>query len=156
MQTDSRIVPQTQVKPRSFAGLMSVYESNYLRLWMLVPGLDRLDGTVVSTGAADDLPLHCTVEERTRYTLTLRLTYLFDTPGSDGEMASIADPDLRLRIYFDGKLAEVMSMSAQHRHHILRDIAASHRETLDSRWRRNVLLNKWLEYLLDAGHRVAP
>ncbi|MEL7024787.1 MAG: DUF1249 domain-containing protein [Pseudomonadota bacterium] len=155
MSSDSLIVPQTKVKPRSFAGLMSVYESNFLRLWHLFPKLDELSGTRVSEAGDGDLPLHVNVEERTRYTLTIRLTYLFEEDNASGEVASIADPDLRLRIYFDGRLAEVMSMSAQHRHHILRDIAASHRETLDSRWQRNMLLNKWLEYLLDVGHRFS-
>lgn len=152
MKTDSLIVPETLVKPRSFAGLMSVYESNYLRLNTLIPHLDAVSGTRCSTAANDDLPLHLEVEERTRYTLTLRLTYLFPPDSETGE--AIADPDLRLRVYFDGHLAEVMSMSASHRHHFLRDIAASHRENLDSRWRRNMLLNKWLEYLIDAGHRI--
>ncbi|MEL7310174.1 MAG: DUF1249 domain-containing protein [Pseudomonadota bacterium] len=152
MSSDSLIIPQTTVKPRSFAGLMSVYESNYLRMWLLAPKLNELNGAQTSVEGRDDLPLHLTVEERTRYTLTVRLTYLFDEVDDSGQTARIADPDLRLRIYFDGRLAEVMSMSAQHRHHILRDIAASHRETLDSRWQRNMLLNKWLEYLLDVGH----
>ena len=40
MLLDSRLVPETIVRPRSFVGLMSVYESNFLRLKHLVPDLD--------------------------------------------------------------------------------------------------------------------
>ena len=153
MSSDSLIVPQTEVRPRSFAGLMSVYESNFLRLDSLVKSLASIEGEWTSVGS-DDVPLHLDVLERTRYTCTLRLTYRFEEQGEEGSVCEILDPDLRLRVYFDGRLAEVMSMSACHRHQILRDIAASHRETLDSRWRRNMLLNKWLEYLHDTGHEI--
>lgn len=164
MHTDSLIVPQTLVRARSFSGLMSLYESNYIRLRQLVPGLERVEGAHCSS-CDDDLPLHLEVLERTRYTATLQLTYLFARDASAGDTVSsaagdaadtarwLADPDLRLRVYFDGRLAEAMSLTSRHRHVILRRIAACHREELDSRWRHNMMLNKWLEYCLDAGHR---
>lgn len=164
MESDSLIVPQAHAKPRSFAGLMSVYESNFLRLQQLVPGVASITGRHRSLSRSD-LPLHLSVVERTRYTCTLHLTYWFDredqpmlhapqhVPPPGVAMANaLADPDLRLKMYFDGKLAEVLSLSAGHRHAFLRDIAASHKEALDVRWRRNIMLNKWLEYLADCGH----
>lgn len=167
MQTDGLIVPQTLVRARSFSGLMSLYESNYIRLRQLVPGIEAITGAHCSL-CADDLPLHLEVLERTRYTCTLQLTYLFAQDGDDdggvvsstaGDAAHtaqwLADPDLRLRVYFDGRLAEAMSLTSKHRHVILRRIAACHREELDTRWRHNMLLNKWLDYCLDAGHRFA-
>ncbi len=167
MQTDSLIVPQTLIKPRSFSGLMSLYESNYLRLHQLIPTLDSARGVDCSlTGG--DLPLHADIIERTRYTCTLQLTYLFaEDPGKSDPVAShvgatreaglwLADPDLRLRVYFDGRLAEVMSLTSSHRHAILRHIAACHREELDLRWQRNMMLNKWLEYCIEAGHCLHP
>ena len=161
---DSYLVPEAAAKPRSFAGLMSVYESNYLRMCTLVTALGSIAGEHWSVVAAD-LPLHLTVTERTRYTCTLGLTYWFDADGDSvtpeqyaasdagARQAWFRDPDLRLRIYFDGKLAEVMNFSESHRHAVLRDIAASHREALDIRWRRNMMLNKWLDFCLDSGHR---
>lgn len=164
MQTDSLIVPQTLVRARSFSGLMSLYESNYIRLRQLVPGIESLTGAHCSQ-CPDDLPLHLEVLERTRYTCTLQLTYLFARDGDDDGIVSstagdaartaqwLADPDLRLRVYFDGRLAEAMSLTSKHRHVILRRIAACHREELDVRWRHNMMLNKWLDYCLDAGHR---
>ncbi|MEN7342753.1 MAG: DUF1249 domain-containing protein [Pseudomonadota bacterium] len=152
VKVDSYLVPETVAKPNSFTGLMSLYESNFLRMQALIPTLATITGLHRSDVSAD-LPLHLEVLERTRYTATLSLTYWFDEGGEAQDDTAFADPDLTLRVYFDGQLAEVMSLAASHRHHVLRDIAASHREELDIRWRRNVMLNKWLEYLLDSGHQ---
>lgn len=165
MQTDSLIVPETVVKARSFAGLMSLYESNFIRLRQLVDDIENLEGAHCSV-VEQDLPLHLEVLERTRYTATLQLTYLFAREGDSsncseqaGDAANtdqwLADPDLRLRVYFDGRLAEAMSLTSRHRHAILRRIASCHREELDTRWRHNMMLNKWLEYCIDAGHHFS-
>jgi uncharacterized protein YqiB (DUF1249 family) len=50
MLRDSQLVPETIVKPKSFVGLMSLYESNYLRLLRLMPELGRLDGADIPPG----------------------------------------------------------------------------------------------------------
>lgn len=148
MLLDYQIVPQTIVKPKSFAGLMALYESNYLRLQHLIPELDRIDGCYRSR-VAGDCELHVDILERCRYTVTLSLTYFFDV---DGER--VADPDMTVRVYLDGQLAEAMSLGGDHRHAQLRRLAKQHGAELDARWRRNVVLNKWLEYLIDQGHLV--
>ena len=151
MLLDSRLVPETIVRPRSFVGLMSVYESNFLRLKHLVPDLDRLDGCYRSR-VAGDCDLHLEIMERSRYTVTLTLTYYFE-----GEEGRIADPDLLVRAYLDGQLAEAMSLGGLdggHRHAELRRLAMTHRRELDARWTRNVVLNKWLDYLIEQGHLV--
>jgi uncharacterized protein YqiB (DUF1249 family) len=36
----------------------------------------------------------------------------------------------------------------------LRRLTRVHRAELDARWRRNIVLNKWLEYLMDKGHLI--
>lgn len=148
MLLDSHIVPQTIVKPKSFVGLMALYESNYLRLMHLVPELERLDGCFRSR-VAGDCELHVDILERCRYTVTLSLTYLFET-----DEGRVADPDMTVRAYLDGQLAEAMSLSGQHRHAALRRLAREHKAELDARWRRNIVLNKWLDYLTDQGHLV--
>lgn len=148
MLLDSRLVPETIVRPNSFAGLMSLYESNYLRLLYLLPELERLDGCYRST-VAGDCDLHIEVLERCRYTVTLSLTYYFDTDGG-----RVADPDLKVRAYLDGRLAEALSLGGDYRHTELRRLMQKHREELDTRWRRNMILNKWLDYLLEQGHLV--
>jgi len=127
---------------------MAMYESNYLRLMRLIPELERLDGCFRSR-VAGDCELFVDVLERCRYTVTLSLTYFFE-----GENGRVADPDITVRAYLDGRLAEAMSLSGNHRHSELRRLAKPHRAELNSRWRRNVVLNKWLEYLSDQGHLV--
>ena len=148
MLLDHELVPQAMVRPKSFVGLMSLYESNYLRMMQLIPELERLDGYYKSS-VAGDCSLHVEILERSRHTVTLSLSYFFFEDGQ-----RIADPDMKVRVYLDGKLAEAMSLSNDHRHAELRRLWCAHRRELDARWRRNIVLNKWLDYLFERGHLV--
>lgn len=148
MLHDSALVPQTIVRPKSFVGLMALYESNFLRLHRLIPELHRLDGYYRSR-VAGDCDLHVEILERSRYTITLSLSYFF----MDGD-TRIADPDMKVRVYLDGQLAEAMSFCGDHRHAHLRRLFRAHRHELDKRWHRNIVLNKWLDFLADHGHLV--
>lgn len=148
MLLDYQIVPETVVTPRSFVGLMSLYESNYLRLLNLIPELERIDGCYRST-VAGDCNLHVEILERCKYTITLSMTYQFES--GDGV---IQDPDMQVRAYLDGRLAEVLSVGGDLRHATLRRFMREHRRELDERWKRNIILNKWLEYLVDQGHLI--
>ena len=142
------LVPETIAKPKSFVGLMSLYESNYLRLQRLIPELERLDGYYRSR-VAGDCDLHVEIIQRSRYTVTLSLSYFFEEAER-----RIADPDMKVRAYLDGQLAEAMNLRGDHRHSELRRLSRVHRQELDLKWRRNIVLNKWLEYLMDQGHLV--
>jgi uncharacterized protein YqiB (DUF1249 family) len=146
MLLDSQLVPETVVKPGSFVGLMALYESNYLRLLRLIPELERIDGCFHSR-VAGDCDLFVEIVERSRYTVTLSLTYRFETDGG-----TFADPDMTVRAYLDGQQAEVLSIGNWRRHAELRRLVKEHLRELDIRWRRNIILNKWLEYLTDQGH----
>lgn len=148
MMLDSLLVPQTIVKPRSFVGLMALYESNYLRLLRLLPELEQLDGCFRSR-VAGDCDLYLEVLERCRYTVTLSLTYHLKT-----DEGLILDPDITVRAYLDGRLAEAMMVGNRQRHMVLRKFLDEHKRELDLRWRRNIVLNKWLEYLSDQGHLI--
>ncbi len=148
MLLDCQLVPEAIAKPKSFVGLMTLYESNYVRLNQVIPELCRLDGYYRSRVAAD-CDLHLEIIERSRYTITLSLSYFFYESGE-----RIADPDMQVRVYLDGRLAEAMSFCGEHRHAELRRLCRVHRGELDARWRRNVVLNKWLEYLMDQGHLI--
>ena len=148
MLKDCMLVPEAIARPRSFIGLMVMYESNFLRLMQLIPELDRLDGYYRSR-VAGDCELHVEILERSRYTVTLSLSYFFNEGG-----VRVSDPDMRVRVYLDGRLAEAMRFGGEHRHSELRRLSRAHRHELDKRWRRNIVLNKWLDYLLDRGHLV--
>ena len=148
MLQEHQLVPETIVRPKSFVGLMALYESNYLRLLQLIPELHRLDGYYRST-VAGDCDLHLEILDRSRYTITLSLSYFF----YDNEVR-VADPDMTIRVYLDGQLTEAMGFSGDHRHVELRRLSRAHRHELDSRWRRNIVLNKWLDYLMEQGHLI--
>lgn len=148
MLLDYQLVPQTVVRPRSFVGLMMLYESNFIRLRQLIPELERLDGYYQSR-VAGDCDLHLEILDRSRYTVTLSLSYFFQIDGT-----RFADPDVKIRAYLDGNLAEAMSLCGEHRHAALRRLTRVHGAELGARWRRNIVLNKWLDYLLDSGHLV--
>jgi len=148
MLLDSELVPQTEVRPKTFVGLMALYESNFLRLLHLVPDLELIDGCHRSR-VAGDCDLHIEILERSRYTITLSLTYHFET-----DEGLLVDPDLTVRAYLDGRLAEVMAIGRSQRHPTLRKLVREHRRELDRRWRRNIILNKWLDYLYDQGHLI--
>lgn len=148
MLLDYQLVPQTIVRPRSFVGLMLLYESNFLRLRHLIPEIDRLDGHYQSR-VAGDCDLHVEILDRSRYTVTLSLSYFFCEDGQ-----RIADPDMKIRAYLDGHLAEVLSLRNDHKHAELRRLTLAHGAELGVRWQRNVVLNKWLEYLMHQGHLI--
>lgn len=145
---DTHLVPQAILKRGTFVGLMALYESNYLRLLRLMPELSRLDGCFRSC-VAGDCDLHVEILERCRYTVTLSLTYHFET-----DEGLLVDPDMTVRVYLDGRLAEAMAIGRNQRHEALRQLVREHRSELDLRWQRNSILNKWLEYLSDSGHLV--
>ena len=148
MLLDSSLVPETIITPRSFVGLMSVYESNYLRLLSIVPDLERIDGCFRSR-VAGDCDLHLDILDRSRYAVTMSLTYYFET-----DEGRVADPDLLVRAYLDGRLAEAMKLGSEHRHVAFRQLVREHGKELSARWRRNVVLNKWLDYLREQGHLI--
>ena len=59
-----------------------------------------------------------------------------------------------MRIYHDARLVEAVSSREAHRHTKLRELAGSSNAELDRRWRLNMLLNKWLDYLFEVGHSL--
>lgn len=104
MLVEKPIIPGSVAKPRSFIGLMALYEENYNRVNRLIPELERLDGCYRSR-VPGDCDLYLEILERSRYTVTFSLTYFFA-----GEKSRVADPDLKVRAYLDGQLAEAMSL----------------------------------------------
>ena len=146
MIADSLLRLPCLARPGSFSALMSLYESNFVRLGWLLPDPRRIEDDLISA-AADDLPLHVSLVERSRYTTTVRMTYFFDDP--DG---CVADPDLYVRIYHDALLVEAMACTHKHRHEALKSFDTRAGAELSRRWLRNVMLNKWLEYCAEKGH----
>ena len=139
-----------RARPSSFVALMSLYESNYLRVGWLAGDLQTLRGRLVSRVSTDcDLILN--VVEQTPYTTAINLTYSF--PVAEQQQLL---PDMTVRVYHDARLAEAQSWAGQHEHAMLRLWRSRAERELDQRWARNMMLNKWLEYCVDRGHRFQP
>jgi uncharacterized protein YqiB (DUF1249 family) len=152
MLVDSNILPQCFAGAGSFGGLMTLYEANYIKLNQLVAGLRDCSGYQLSKSDSD-CNLHLTMEGRTKYTCELRLTYLFDEEElSAGNSAQVADPNLVAKVFFDARMAEVQCWINASRHELLRSLQGRYDREIDRRWARNIMLSKWLDYLLDQGH----
>jgi uncharacterized protein YqiB (DUF1249 family) len=142
MLGDQLCAASWRARPGSFVGLMTLYESNFIRLGWLVGDLRALSG-VHASRPATDCELRLSVLERGPYTTMLQLTYAFDAADR-----ALDAPDLAVRIYHDARVAEA---------HAFGTTPSSGRpvdgEGLAARWARNAMLNKWLEYCVERGHR---
>lgn len=138
-------------RPRSFAGLMEVYEANYMRFRKLCPGLCNVGEGAVSR-ARGALDLHLSVLSLSSYTSTVHLTYhLKDQHG-----VLRPNPDLTMRIYYDARQAEVLSCSCRGVSERMRPQRTGSRSELVGRWVANRFLYKWLYYCLRQGHAFPP
>ncbi|MBS0388867.1 MAG: DUF1249 domain-containing protein [Proteobacteria bacterium] len=139
MIAESNLVVSWRARPRGFVALMGLYESNYLRLAALAGDLATLAASRVSA-VAGDCTLVLDVLGRARFTSELLLSYLLPATGAAAVLERV--PDLRLRVYHDARLLEACPA----------DGCSADRE-LERRWSRNMMLNKWLEYCFERGHR---
>lgn len=132
-----------EVAPRGYVSLMDLHENNYLRFKRLVADLDAISDKAVSV-VPGCLDLHLQIVERSKFTTTVRMTYYF---FEDQQL--MAEPDLKLRIYHDARLVEVLAGHLKHGRQRLDHLPAT---ALRLKWRLNRLLYKWLGYCLYLGH----
>ena len=128
---------------RSFAGLMELYEQNYIRLRQIAPDLRIADEMISSVPGHQDLFL--SVTRRCKYTTMLRLTYQFFEDGKP-----LFEPDLHLKVYHDARVVEVQQLHS--RTHGPLYLA----RMIEQKWRMNRFLYKWLGYCLYQGHYFHP
>ncbi len=150
MKCALRQVDMYSIPPHDFAGLMALYEGNYIRLRNLVPDLDGIPETVISN-APGALDLHLRILERCKFTTTMNLTYHFH--DNNGMFPA---PDMRVRIYHDARVGEVIACGRRRglRHAEYNRMHNSY--SIDEKWRMNRFLQKWLGYCLIQGHRFHP
>lgn len=129
---------------------MTLYESNFIRLGWIAPDVRRLPARSVSL-VEGDCPLELTVRERARFTTTLSISYLFADAG-----AVLREPELEIRVYHDARLVEASGGAGAARHPALHRLREALPSAAEGRWPANMLLNKWLEYCAERGHRFAP
>jgi uncharacterized protein YqiB (DUF1249 family) len=118
--------------------LEQVCESNYQKLFRLIPDLMAFKKTAIGL-APHHTTLHLEIIERTPYTLTLELSHCFNK--------SLA-PAVKIRVYLDAQLAEVLSDHARADvAHVFKDYGLS-LEIMNYKWRLNYFLQKWLDHCL--------
>lgn len=128
--------------------LMSLCETNYRTLLRMTPDLCRMRGEMRSVRPGG-LALHLEILEQSPYTTLLRLTYFF--PHTDGKVHYVpeADPDALLRAYHDAGQVEVVDLRQTalplHNHYQY--------PALETKWKANLFLSKWLPYCTRQGHR---
>lgn len=128
---------------RSFAGLMELYEQNYMRLRNMAPDLNVAEEMISSVPEHQDLFLSIT--ERCKYTTMLRLTYQFEDAGQ-----TLFEPDLHLKVYHDARVVEVQQFHSRTRGPLY--IA----DMIEQKWMMNRFLFKWLGYCQHQGHYFHP
>lgn len=139
-----------EVVPRGHVSLMDLYENNFIRFKKLVTNLHDIKEIGVSSIPGCQ-SIHLKIIERSRYTTTVRMTYLFQDDVQNDDV--VAEPDLKLRIYHDAGLVEVVAGHLRHGRQRHDSLPVS---ALKPKWQLNRFLYKWLGYCLHLGHRIAP
>jgi uncharacterized protein YqiB (DUF1249 family) len=132
--------------PSRFAYLMGMYAENYWRL-ARVFGPERLERGRFLSAVGDGLDLSLEVLELHRYTIDLKLSYLFPDEASGSP-----EPSAHVRVYRDARMAEVTTCYVGPR---LEDVLGRYpppQVAVDHRLRMSSFLGKWLEYLEERGH----
>lgn len=124
---------------------MALYDRNYERFKSLVPVLGSVGDCCVSR-VDGHLDLHLSVVERHKFTTVISLTHWFGEKGR-----TYADPDVRVRLYHDARMAEALLPGDQAES--LQDPNVLPLYQLERKWQVNRFLEKWLDYSLEIGHR---
>ena len=146
---DHEIIPQAIAKPNSFVGLMALYESNFLKLMKLIPDIKTYKNNQMMEALGED-DIYLTDFERTKYTISFSMTYIFNNQND-----VYFDPNIKVKVYFDGSLAEVLSINEKQNKNELMKLVTQKKGGISSLWRKNIIFNKWLEHILDKDYLVA-
>lgn len=127
--------------------LDQIYESNYRKLLRLIPNLSSIQRDAIGYSAGKP-SLYLEIIERSSYTITLQLSHCFDK-----DLDYFFAPAVKIRIYQDARLAEVI------RDHARADVFKTinrldqNNEALDYKWSLNYFLEKWLSHCLQTEYR---
>ena len=126
--------------------LQNVCESNYHKLFSLIPELRDIDDSAQGFSAGKPL-LHMQILEQSPYTKTIQLSYFFDNNAQ-----ALLEPAVIIRLYFDVCTAEVLrDYKRVEVSKAIADIGLS-ADIMDYKWRLNYFLEKWLDHCLKAEY----
>lgn len=148
-----RCVSKTTVmplpKPNTFAGLMELYESNYIKIRKLCNNIKVISDYSVSK-IDHGMDLHLLVTERTKYTVTINLSYQFPRQSNLAELNHY--PNILVRVYFDAMQAEVLHRVLKAHPLPKHPGPETNSHWLCNKWADNRFLFKWLSFCLHQGH----
>ena len=127
--------------------LEKLCESNFQKLFNLIPDLCSFQHQ--ATGETINKPtLYLKIIDRTNHTLTVELTHCFDI-----NLESFMEPAIRIRIYLDANLAEVLK---DYQRPLVSKVYKDPRqsvEIMNYKWRLNYFLQKWLDHCLQTNYQ---
>lgn len=126
---------------------MKIYEDNFQRLMLLLPGLNADSHPKSKVDHSDGL--HVDVLEQHRYTTVIRLAQKLPL-----SFLSAAIPLMVVRIYHDAKVAEVLSYQRQFRFKPKYNYPNPEMCQVREKQRVNEFLGEWLDHCLSAGVQV--
>lgn len=131
------------IRPINIAALMELLERNYRLVEQLLPELDAPFDAAVSR-ARGEPDLHLEIVGREKFTLGLRLGYELGDGGRK--------PDFHIRVYLDARVAEATDDPIRPRWLARDEDDPEAMRYLGRQWDLNLMLHKWLTYLLERGH----
>ncbi len=126
--------------------LEQICESNYKKIFQLIPELSAIKDKAIGS-APNNTALYLQVIEETPYTLTIELSHRFEKKSAEFRL-----PAVRVRLYLDAQIAEVLSDHARPSvSRVFEDFGLC-REIMNYKWRLNFFLQKWLDHCLAKGY----
>jgi uncharacterized protein YqiB (DUF1249 family) len=128
--------------------LEKICESNYQKLFRLIPNLKLLGQSAVGHTPNQRPALQLDVLERNPYTLTIELNHCFTQPFSE-----MMAPAVKIRVYLDAQLAEVIRDNDRPAVDRVYQNPGRTLEIQEYKWRLNYFLQKWLDHCLIAEYQ---
>ena len=124
-----------------------ICESNYHKLLKLLPDLDQQDEyTLLVSHSVHQGQMHFHVQNRARYTTTLRIT--FEADWSQW----FALPTMQVRLYHDASMAEVTSVQKIRYVEPVYTYPNDKMLLPDEKEQLNLFLSDWLNFCFSGGH----
>lgn len=138
-------IPANHLK--SSSRILRAFEDNYkLLVRLLAPLFNGEEDMLLGTGS-DRLLLSAKVCERHKYMTIVELNQQLN------EDQQIPDILLRLRLYFDARVAEVIGYQGIERIPARYQFKLSRGDARDEKMQVNLLLNEFLNHIIDKGYR---
>ena len=139
-------IPTNHLKSRS--RILRTFEDNYTLLLGLFAPLFSGEEEIMLDAGDDSMPISVKVCERHKYMTIIELNQQL------AEDQKIPDILLRLRIYFDARVAEVIGYQGIERIPARYQFELKRGDVRDEKMQVNLLLNDFLSHIINRGYRL--